>query len=293
MRLPRITVRAMFLAVVAVAIDCALVRAMLAREQQTEALLPLLALALPLEHALGLGLLFWINGRRRWFWGGFEVAGLAACGVMAWASWSDAPWFSFGLESAVKWLEDRLRRPGRSLSHPAAWYPFEDYVLIPLLVFLAQITLAVAGGTIANWLGSRVAPAAPVDRPRSRRRQIATALVFLSFFVLPAAAIEGLLRRVIDPDYSRLEPGTVAIVDEEGGLRAMLEDGSSRALPIRTRVRVEDDTEDHSYVFVFRYGPGASLAPLPDSRGVAVTILEGRWAGHTTTLPRCSIRPAH
>jgi hypothetical protein len=282
----------MSLAVVAVAIDCALVRAMLAREQQAAALLPPLALALPMEHALGLGLLLWINGRRRWFWGGFEVAGLAACGVMAWATWSDAPWFSFGLESAVKWFEDRLRRPGRSLSHPAAGYPFEDYVLIPLLVLLAQITVAVAGGTIANWLGSRAAPGAPADHPRSRWRRIATPLVFLAFFVLPAAAIEGLLRCAIDPNYSRLEPGTAAIVDEEGGHHAMFKDGSIKVLPVRTRLRVEDDTKNHSYVLVFRYGPGASLVPSPDSRGVAVTILEGRWAGHTTTLPRCSIRPA-
>ncbi|HWE40212.1 MAG TPA: hypothetical protein VG406_26910 [Isosphaeraceae bacterium] len=218
-----------------------------------------------MEHALGLGLLFWINGRRRWFWGGFEVAGLAAFGAFVLAWLSRASWFEVFLRSPVDWIEAHFRRPGQLLSDSEVFDTFLEYVFEPLLVFLPQVTLAVAGGAIANWLGTRVASGTEVEPARRKRTPVATALVFLAFFVMPAVGIEGFLRWAVDPGVSRMVHGTRAILRTQDGIGYF----DPTSAPVATRSsRRKRDSGSWKIVSPRPSGSSRSTATARSSTGV-------------------------
>jgi hypothetical protein len=282
MKLPAITIRGVLLAVVVAAIDCAIVRSILARGEQAVWLLKIVVGALPFATILAVGLLLGLRGRRHSFWVGFELAGGIALAALVAAGYSRPN----ELNSVVDPVLDRIGEAiGRGLgidllASEDVTYPYvEVFVIAPLLVTVSLAAVATAGGLLGRWLRVRIAFERFAGRPR--RPALVAALWLLVFFALPGVGIEGFLRRTFDPYAARLGVGKLAVLDDafSNGFPAQFEDGSATVLPNGTRLRVEDDTQPDSF------------QPNAEVRALHVTVLDGDSKGKLTFLPRSFLRP--
>jgi hypothetical protein len=288
MRLRGITIRGVLLAVVVAAIDCAIVRSILARGEQAEWLLAIVVGAMPFATILAVGLLVGLRGRRHSFWVGFEFAGGIALLAFVAAAYSRPN----QLDSIIEPVLDRIgeaisRQLGVDLLERWDYTHVEMFVILPLLVTVPLAAVATAGGLLARWLRVRIVFERFAGRPR--RPALALALWLLVFFALPGVGIEGFLRRTIDPYTTRLGEGKVAVLDASygNGFSAPFEDGTSALLPNGTRFRVDYDDQPASTQPMPYQGRGQAM----DMRSVNVTVLDGDAKGQLTVLPRCFLRP--
>jgi hypothetical protein len=113
--------------------------------------------------------------------------------------------------------------------------------------------------------------------------------VLLILASLPALAIEGALRRQLDPRIVRRVEGMQAVVSLAGsGTPFLIPKGSVLHRLAGTKVRIELDRNPSEPELVAE-PDGSTL--VVERRTVQVTLLEGQQAGQTMGLPYCFLKP--
>jgi hypothetical protein len=236
------------------------------------------------------GLMLRQLGRSRGFFGGFLIAGILV--VMASIVWSraiiDALFKPLESTRFIKWLNSLPELIGELLA----------IGIVASLILITQLALACLGGWIgAVWMGRRTSAVEPEPRPS----RWSVSLVIVIVLLMPALAIEGYLRWVIDPRELRREAGSEAIIDLSG--RPAL-GGLYPAKMVALnghRVRINRDLAPCVVEQVaMQWSPGQTIQqsvnlPVVEHtfhiRSVEVTILDGDQAGQTTTVMHCFLRP--
>ena len=282
MKTPRISIHALMAAIGVIALDCMIARAVSARPEFFTADLTWLLLAsLPMAHILAVGAALLARGpiRARPFLLGFEVVGILA--VLVTSLWRDR--IMGGVESvahstgAEAWVE----------SLPELMMMTLAYAIVVTLFLVIQLIAALAGGWLARSL---IAPREAAVSPRSR---LAPPLVAVAILAVPALAVVGYLRWVVDPQELRRPAGSVAVVDLAPTRRSpsALPKGSPLIAWGGTKVRIDRDG-DPCEMELFTYPKaGRYVTHIRDYRKVRVTLLDGDRAGEVASVPHVFLRP--
>jgi hypothetical protein len=282
--LPQFSITSALAIVFIVAVDCAAIRSVRTRPDGLVGLAEIILFGtLPMANLLATTITARVQRRGMTFsfLVGFTLVGLSAIGATI-----------LGMKPGLIQLEQVLMWSGA-----ARWLPASPdrarlvaFLAIPILLFVFQVLVALAGG----WLSSRLLRLGGiVSDAESPPRRLAGAALF-SFVILaavPAIAVEGILRWKIDPMTARSPVGTVSVVDVEvmRGWHVTLEDGSTVLVPNGTRVRIDDDSQPSEFAGI-RTPQGEKFG---DHRSVQVTLLSGERTGASTWVPRQILRDCY
>jgi hypothetical protein len=286
MTTPRISVQSVMAAMIVIALDCVMVRAVESRPGLTTTLQLVIWGALPMANllAVGLALLLRESGGRRPFLRGFVAFGAIALGAFVGCALLWRGWIVERLETILTPLVGAM-----DSDISPAWMAIVQLGVLPAFLLLPQLLVALVGGVLTRQCLGRCDPG-PVADPTPRRPGLRPILAPLILVAVPALAIEGYLRWKIDPESARLHAGSVAVLDLDSlsAFRTILPGGSAASLTDGARVRVDyDDGPDQLGVVRTPRGEQTSNVRL-----VRVTLLDGPRHGESTWMLRCALRPA-
>ena len=276
MNVPRISVGAIMAGLVVVAIDCVAFRSIGARpEGMTNRLFLGVVATLPMANILAVVLSRSAGGRPS---NRPKLFGFAAGGLLAMLA------TVFGLEPGLSRLEVIFQ--GTALLHWLESSPALTLVALGVVVGVAPLAIQALVAMTSVWLIDRFAPPARPELDLASPPRLHAARAFLTLLVLvaaPAMAIEGYLRRAVDPSTARLMVGSEAVIEADEATQILL---GPKASPARGKVRIESDGEP-SLIELWAL-PNGTVAK--DRRMVRVTALEGPQAGQVMAFPHCCLK---
>ncbi|MDR3621417.1 MAG: hypothetical protein P4L85_18855 [Paludisphaera borealis] len=269
------SVNAVMVLVFAIAVDSMVFRSIRARPWAHLRTFGVILLGtLPMANLLAVDLMSVVRRRgvARPFRLGFVLGGTIA-GVVAIAALS--------LFLGSSWTNPHLFSLWRSLTRERVSPPNL------LLIFLAFQSLVAA---VAGFLGRKLLATKKMvaeDGP-SRKAQLGGLLTMLALIAIPAILTETILRWRVDPMNVRYGAGTEAALDVRvyDAWTVTLRDDSRARIPNGTRIRVEEDNQPPSFGGM----TSPKAAQFGDSRNVRVILLQGEWAGESTSVPRYLLR---
>ena len=272
MKWPRISVGAVMVALVVVAIDCVVVRSIQARQGGFTNDLKLIVLAtLPMANLLAVGLASLAGGKARARSRPRLVGSVIGAGLALLAT-------AFGLWPAIHQLESALQ--GTDLAKWIESSPGHEAVALVAIVgglpLLFQGLMALAGGLIGGTIGSRSNHEPMVVAPSPGRPRFRSLAVLLVLVAVPALAVEEYLRWKVDPSVARFAVGSEAVffLDQMRGIVVIPKASTLRQI-VGARVRIEQDREPNVPEMVAM--PQGTIEW--DRRMVQVTVLDGPPGG--------------
>lgn len=283
MRIPRFSLNSIIASVIVIAFDCSAVRSILSRWETVNGMyLLLLAAILPMINILACAIALMVQRSGRGWYSllGFQVSGWGAV---------VATILGFGPSLvALEWLLDRLGIPSH-ISSSTFWMPIIAGSFCALFLIL-QVLLACAGGLIASRLAARFRSETKDDFPTTRLQPISIAVLAI-LLAIPTLGLEAYLQLTRDRKYARLEPGSIAFIDDSSmwGIRAAGIRGQPEVkIPNGIKVQIGADFEESQLVIfdVKERGEWQS-----DMRLVQVTQIDGEQKSEKALVPRYLLRP--
>ena len=286
MKLPRISVGVLMAIMVVIALDCVIYRSINTRPDDV-GLTSILFGTLPMANLLAIGLAWLASGRarHRQFLVGFQIGGW--CLLLTSIFWREpmmdlitkafyAVGFTslFGCTFIFTVLEEEV-----SIGDVIASY---GYVII--VPFLFEILIGLIVGAIASRFG-RTSDPGPEAAPASAPIPIRSLVVLIVLVAIPAAAVEGVLRRKVDATTARLVEGSEARVDvgdptDLAGILPMVQLD-------KAKVRIEEDRGPNQ-IDEFLVG---WINSIRDHRMVKVNVLDGPMAGQSIDMIYFMLQP--